>query len=80
MYCNNCGTKLREGNRFCTNCGNTISEEEQNIIMQENSKLEKRQKQQDKEDRIYFIIGGICMFIVAVFLLLKQGVIKVGGF
>lgn len=80
MYCKNCGAKLREGNKFCTNCGSIISEEEQNIIAQENRKLEERQKQQDKADRIYFIIGGICMFIVAVFLLLKQGVIKVGGF
>ena len=80
MYCKNCGAKLKEENKFCTNCGNIISEEELNIIAQENKKLEERQKQQNKEDRIYFIIGGICMFIVAVFLLLKQGVIKAGGF
>ena len=80
MYCKNCGAKLKEENKFCTNCGSTISEEEQNIIVQENRELEERRKQQDKADRIYFIIGGICMFIVAVFLLLKQGVIKAGGF
>lgn len=32
MYCKNCGTKLREENKFCTNCENIISEEELNII------------------------------------------------
>lgn len=23
MYCNNCGTYIRDDHRFCTNCGNT---------------------------------------------------------
>lgn len=28
MYCNSCGKKVEEGKKFCYNCGNKVTKEE----------------------------------------------------
>ena len=35
MFCSKCGTPIPPGNKFCTNCGQPIEEEEQNNTSQQ---------------------------------------------
>lgn len=44
MYCNECGTKLTEGEKFCSNCGKKIEEEYVNTDIKEEEIKEEAKK------------------------------------
>jgi len=73
MYCENCGSKLKEGDNFCTNCGSKV-----NVQSIENNNIEHNENKQIKyvqsdgyatASLILGIISVILAFILNVLIL-----------
>lgn len=77
MFCTNCGKEIKEGNKFCTNCGYKVKQILQTDV--EENDIKENYKVPLKE-KIIIIIFLIIMLVVAIYLLIRQGVLKVGGF
>jgi len=79
VMCKNCGAEIKEGNNFCTNCGMKIVEDKEN-----NNQTTKNKKLKDfkytKKEKIGIVFITIFVIIFMIYLLIKQGVIKIGGF
>ena len=79
IVCKNCGAEIKEGNNFCTNCGMKIVEDKEN-----NNQTTKNKKLKDfkytKKEKIGIVFITIFVIIFMIYLLIKQGVIKIGGF
>ena len=74
MYCTNCGKEIKKGNKFCTNCGCKIKI----YINKLNNNTENYKI--TKEEKVILIIVSIYVTLHAIYLLIRQGVINVGGF
>ena len=54
MYCNKCGSEIKEDDRFCTNCGNAVKEENQTTEIKQ------------KKNNAGLIVGIIILAVIAV--------------
>ena len=78
MFCYNCGTKIKEGNKFCTNCGCKVKEIKETDTKKTNNNIENYKI--TKGEKVFIIIVAVFVILFAIYLLIRQGVIKVGGF
>ena len=83
IFCKRCGAKIKQGNIFCTNCGMKVVEDK--VIDKENNNQTIQNKElkdfkYTKKEKIGIVIIAIFVIIFMIFLLIKQGVIKIGGF
>ncbi len=62
-FCSNCGSEIKEGEKFCTNCGHAVSTEEraQNPINYAENNTAKKPK---KKKKIWKIILGIILVMI----------------
>lgn len=65
MYCSNCGKEIPEESRFCVCCG------------QKTQIMDDIQNKKAIREKIYFFAGAIFILIVAVKILIRQGVINI---
>lgn len=79
MICKNCGNQIKEGNNFCTKCGTKI-EKEKIIINEEKREVKKEDLKLSKKEKIVLAIIILFTIIFMIYLLIRQGVIKIGGF
>ena len=83
MLCTNCGMEIKQGNNFCTNCGMKVVEDK--AIDKENNNQTNQDKELEdfkytKKEKITIIFIAIFVVIFMIYLLIRQGVIKIGGF
>ncbi len=83
IFCKRCGAKIKQGNIFCTNCGMKVVEDK--VIDKENNNQTIQNKElkdfkYTKKEKIGIVIIAIFVIIFMIYLLIKQGVIKIGGF
>lgn len=83
IVCKNCGAEIKEGNNFCTNCGMKVVEDK--TIYKENNNQTNQDKELEdfkytKKEKITIIFIAIFVVIFMIYLLIRQGVIKIGGF
>lgn len=64
MFCENCGTKAKEGANFCEECGKPLNKPEIK------PKKEKKPKKEISRKTKTIIIGGVCGLIIIVWLVL----------
>ncbi len=79
MKCKKCGNEIKEGNNFCTKCGTKI-EKEKNIINEEKREVKKEDLKLSKKEKIVLAIIILFTIIFMIYLLIRQGIIKIGGF
>ena len=64
MFCENCGNKLSENAKFCDNCGNNVSNNSNNNTTSTSQGINSK----NKKNYTLYIIGGIILFFVSLFL------------
>lgn len=50
MFCCNCGYKIKDGDKFCENCGNPIYTEEETIILASGDEMSGAEEDAEQED------------------------------
>lgn len=80
MVCKNCGAEIKEGNNFCTKCGMKVVENETVDKENNNQTTKNNEHKYIMKEKIGIIFIAIFVIIFMIYLLIRQGVIKVGGF
>lgn len=79
ITCKNCGAEIKEGNNFCTYCGVKIVEDKEN----NNQTIQNKEYENfkyTKKEKVTIIVIVIFVIVFMIYLLIRQGVIKIGGF
>lgn len=77
MICKKCGKEIKEENNFCTNCGTKVVWEDEIDNKQDINNKDLKFSKKEKIGIVFIIIFVIAFMI---YLLIRQGVIKIGGF
>lgn len=80
IVCKNCGAEIKKGNNFCTNCGMKVVKDNNLNKGINNITTESQEVKYSKKEKVGIIVIAIFVIIFMIYLLIKQGVIKVGGF
>ncbi len=78
--CKNCGTEIKEGNNFCTNCGMKVIEDKDIDKKINNQATESQKDKYSNKEKICIVLISAFVIFFMIFLLIKQGVIKIGIF
>ena len=72
MFCVKCGKKIPQNGKFCMYCGEQIQdfEEKETEIQVDNSNITTKEK-------IYILVISILALGMAIYLLVRQGVIRI---
>lgn len=63
MYCNNCGSHIKDSDKFCNNCGKPISKQQNLTVKKEKLTDKKIEINDPKAIKIALIIGFFAVFI-----------------
>ena len=74
MKCDKCGYKVNPGDQVCINCGAPLSQ--LNAIIQEVDGVYKPVEEKTSKKWVLFIILGVLLFIVVVFLIVYFFVLR----
>lgn len=68
MYCKNCGNKLEEGSKFCSNCGYSVEvDNNNNMNLKENiMDINEKKLKLEKFILIFLFILSTILFIICV--------------
>ena len=77
MICKKCGREIKEGNNFCTNCGTKVVLEEKR---DNNLHINNVDVKLNKKEKVGVVFIAIFVIIFMIYLLIRQGVIQIGGF
>ena len=77
MICKNCGKEIKEGNNFCTNCGTKVDLKDKIDNKQD---ISSKDSKFNMKEKVGIVLIVIFVIIFMIYLLIRQGVIKIGGF
>lgn len=80
IICKNCGAEIKEGNNFCTNCGIKLVKDNKLNKGINDITTERQEVGYSKKEKNCIVIISIFTIAFMIYLLIRQGVIKIGGF
>lgn len=83
MFCRKCGTKIKEGAKFCQSCGEPVAQQqkmnEEKPVAQAVKKTNNLSITEDKKKKLITVAAGVVVCLVVIFIVSNFGKNKFNG-